>query len=301
MWRKTSRSLFSMPEPARRVDSGAVVRSTRIEVGLTLRQLAAAVGVSTGTMSAIENGKVGLTVDRLRDIAHVLGVPAAQLLHPQRTARAREPRGTNRALSDWRAFHDLDLGPVLTSAVGVFHDTGYHGATMRLIAAGADISVAGIYHHYPSKRQLLLELTSRGRDDLRWRLDAAATDGRNTAEAFGNMVEALVLFREERRSLAFVMVTESSRAEPLAESAPEPEHSTIRDLFDNAAALGIQTGEFSTAEPQVAVTAILTMCLTPSTWIESTHAPTPAELARTYARLSLTMLGNRNEQDFQVH
>lgn len=290
-----------MPEQATSADSGAVVRAARLEAGRTLRQLAAAIGVSVGTMSAIENGKVGLTVDRLRHIAEALDVPPSHLLRPHGPSASRKtsanPRPRSRpSASAWRLFGQLDLDPVLASAVEVFRDTGYHGATMRLIAAGADISVAGIYHHYPSKKHLLTELIGRAHEDLRWRLEAADADSTDAVEGFANMVEALVLFREMRRSLAFVMVTEASRAEILAGSLPGPGQSDIHGVFERSAYRAVQTGKFGISEPRLAINAVLTMCLAPSTWIEPVTTTEPDDLARAYAKLALSMLQYRVDQ-----
>lgn len=286
-----------MPEQVRNAHSGAVIRATRLEADQTLRQLAAAIGVSVGTMSAIENGKVGLTIDRLRQIADALGVPPPHLLRPSLSEVSLESTqvlrpGSPQPSSAWRIFDDLDLDPVLASAVEVFRDTGYHGATMRLIAAGADISVAGIYHHYPSKKHLLLELISRAYEDLRWRLAAAAESG-DASQGFANMVEALVLFREKRRSLAFVMATEASRAEVLAGATPGTDHGDIRAMFERVAHQAVRSQVFRVTEPDLAIGAILTMCLSPSTWIETAATTEPSDLARTYADLALSMMQYR--------
>jgi AcrR family transcriptional regulator/transcriptional regulator with XRE-family HTH domain len=292
-----------MPEQVESAHSGAVVRAARLEAGQTLRQLAASIGVSVGTMSAIENGKVGLNVDRLRLIAEALGVPPSHLLRSQRSEVSREPmqaacRESPSPRSAWRVFDDMDLDPVLASAVEVFRDTGYHGATMRLIAAGADISVAGIYHHYPSKKHLLLELISRAYEDLRWRLEAAA-EGSDAAKGFANMVEALVLFREMRSSLAFVMVTEASRAEILAGAAPGTDQGRMQEMFERVAYRAIEAREFRVTEPTIAISAILTMCLAPSTWIEAVATTEPPGLARTYADLALSMMQYHPHQHVQ--
>ncbi|MBH5143510.1 TetR family transcriptional regulator [Rhodococcus erythropolis] len=291
-----------MPEQVESTHSGVTVRGVRADAGLTLRQLAAAIGVSTGTMSAIENGKVGLTVDRLRHIAEALGVPPSHLLRSPRTEPSREaaensPAPSHPSDSEWRVFEELDLGPVLTSAAEVFRDTGYHGATMRLIAAGADISVAGIYHHYPSKKHLLLELISRAYEDLRWRLEAAA-EGSDAAEGFANMVEAVVLFREMRGSLAFVMVTEASRAVNSAGAAPGTDHS-MQEIFERVAYRAVQARKFRLTEPTLAISAILTMCLAPTTWRGAVAGTTPLGLARAYADLALSMMQYCPDQHVQ--
>ena len=48
--------------------------------GISVRGLAAQVGVSPATISAIENGKTGISVQRLQQIAAALAVPAGSLV-----------------------------------------------------------------------------------------------------------------------------------------------------------------------------------------------------------------------------
>ena len=283
-----------MPEQATRADTGSAIRAARLDAGLTLRRLATAINVSTGTMSAIENGKVGVTVDRLSHISDALGVPAARLVRPRRAAVNTATPQPPAEGSGWRSFDDINLDSVLASAVEVFRETGYHGATMRLIATGADISVAGIYHHYPSKKHLLIELISRAHADLGWRLNAAAADAAGAAGGFSNMVEALVLFREERRALAFVMVTESYRAGVPLAGGSDPDNGDIRATLQAAALQAVESGSFGNTEPELAVDAILTMCLAPPSWTGADQASDPAELARDYARLALSMMQYRH-------
>src|SRR5262245_42662108 len=60
---------------------GATLRLLRIDAGLSLRELAQRVGVSSAYLSRVENGQDGVpTADRLAAIARALGVPTALLL-----------------------------------------------------------------------------------------------------------------------------------------------------------------------------------------------------------------------------
>jgi AcrR family transcriptional regulator/DNA-binding XRE family transcriptional regulator len=272
-------------------DSGDAVRQARQGAGLTLRQLASEVGVSVGTMSAVENGKVNITVDRLRKIAEALDAPVAQFLRPHGNAKIERQH-----TSDWRKFEPMDIDPVLSSAVEVFRDTGYHGATMRVIAAGADISVAGIYHHYPSKQRLLQAVIFRAHQDLEWRLDAAAKEGTDPSEAFVNMVEAVVLFREQRRSLAFVMITESSRLETTDAELTHLEYSDIGFKLEKTARRALEAQEDIKPDFGLTIRAILSMCLTPFIWSDAASAIDSDYVAQEYSKLALAMIGlNRND------
>ena len=60
--------------------TGQAIRDLRSTRGISLRELARRVGVSPATLSAIETGGTGLSVDRLQAIAAALGTSAAALL-----------------------------------------------------------------------------------------------------------------------------------------------------------------------------------------------------------------------------
>lgn len=283
--------MFSMPEqPA----GGVAVRRARQHAGLTLRQLAADLGVSVGTMSAIENGKVGLTVDRLQQIARRLGMSASQLLDPDTAPLpGPPPPEASPPPAGWRDFAALDLDPVLTSAVEVFNETGYHGATMRVIATGADISIAGMYHHYPSKQRLLVALVELALQDLRWRITAAAGDAAGTVQEFANMVEAMALFHTERAELAHIVLSEMRSLEEPDRSRLTGLQGEIREALDSTASRAVEQGRFAVRDLPTTIRAITTMCLALPYWFPgdgSPGAPGPAGLARRYADLALDMM-----------
>lgn len=116
-------------------------RITRKRKRLTIREVAAAVGVSVGTWSATENGLTRITEDRLTAAARLFGADRDELL------RSAAPES---AAASWRDFPSLQLPAPLHSALEAFVELGYHGATIRDIGARADLSVAGIYHHWPA-------------------------------------------------------------------------------------------------------------------------------------------------------
>src|SRR5215475_14902425 len=47
---------------------------------------------------------------------------------------------------------------ILAAAVQLFAEYGYHAAPLRDMARIAGIQAASIYHHYPSKQALLIEI-----------------------------------------------------------------------------------------------------------------------------------------------
>ncbi|MGC4934986.1 TetR family transcriptional regulator [Gordonia sp. DT30] len=273
---------------------GAAVRRARERAGMTLRDLAGHLGVSAGTMSAIENNKVAVTVERLNAVAAALGVTATALL-ARDTAMA--PPTPARGDDDWRHFADLDLDPVLAAAVEVFTETGYHGATMRVVAGAAGISVAGIYHHYRSKQQLLVALFDVMMNEVHWRMTAAASETPDPVTTFALMVEALTLCHTQRRDLAFIAATEMRSLVEPDRSRVADERRRVQHHLDVVAAKAVATGAFTTPNPHNTGRAIATMCMALPYWFSVSGPQSPAEVAAEYADLALAMMGRRVQPD----
>ena len=60
---------------------------------------------------------------------------------------------------------------ILAAAVQLFAEYGYHAAPLRDIARLAGIQAASIYHHYPNKQSLLIEIMETHMQRLNSRLE----------------------------------------------------------------------------------------------------------------------------------
>src|SRR5262245_38959143 len=66
----------------------------------------------------------------------------------------RRPRPTNRGKADDSRF-DRRLAGVLEHAARIFCEKGYEGASMRDLSRATGMSLAGLYHYFASKEELL--------------------------------------------------------------------------------------------------------------------------------------------------
>ena len=153
---------------------GSRLRAARIRHGVSLRALSRDLAVSPGTMSQVETGKTRLSVVRLHQIATALGMtPDEVLAVPANGANdgaagdgGNSKVGAGPVVTDWRIYGPLNFDPVLEAALAVFMRTGYHGATVRDVARECGRSVSGIYHHYPSKQEMLRKILDLGVTEL---------------------------------------------------------------------------------------------------------------------------------------
>ena len=304
---------------------GALVRSVRESKGISLRGLAAELGVSPATVSQLETGKSQVSAVRLVRIAEVLGVPLQDLVAPagkaappgmQATARvpavqespgaARAGNGRQRGdlvaravdsgRGPWREFPELDLDPVLRAALHAFHTTGYHGSSMRDIAAGAGMSVPGLYHHFSSKQAMLGALLRIAGEEALWRARAARDEGGDPVERLGLLVESVALYNTHRQAFASVGFAELRNLEGENRAAVTAARTGTQKLIDAEIAAGIRAGLFAPRHPKEAGRAVVMLCTALANWFRPEGSMNADEVARLYSGFALDML--RPEQTY---
>lgn len=290
--------LNAMNETAERTrvtsNPGLAVRRVRVARSVSVRGLAQRVKVSPATISAIENGKTGMSVQRLQEIAVALGVPIASLIDD--STISTEPRhspspSVEFPADDWRKFAPLPIDGVLAGAIKAFVATGYHGASMRSIAGFANMSVPGVYHHYPSKQDLLVKILDITMTDLLWRAQNARDEGKHPIQKVALVVESLALFHTRRNDLALIGASEMRSLEPHHNRRIAKLRDGVQHLLDAEIAAAITAGDLDVNHPRDAGKAIATMCTSLAQWFQPDGRTTPEQIAQEYAQFALRLLG----------
>lgn len=275
---------------------GATIRSTRVARGLSLRGLAARLGVSPATLSALETGGTTVTVPRLRRIASELDTTVESLLRGEvRPSPGADPAGpgdpADSAGGDWRDYSGLRLDPILEAAARVFVRHGYHAATTRQVAAEAGLSVAGVYHHHSSKQALLVALLDVTMREITWRLRAAGAETADPVRSFELMVESLALFHSRRGDLAFLGASEMRAVQEPDRARVVGLRDQVQHRLDAQVDRCIEAGRFTVADPRVAARAVATMCTSLPSWFRLDGVLRPEDVARRYAGYAVAMMG----------
>lgn len=277
---------------------GQRIRAARRARGISLRGLAATLHVSPATLSQIENGHTGLSVDRLGRIGDALDLTAEQLLAFVEPEPPREvpgvPAAPGRAPSPaagWREYGPLEFDPVLLAALEEFLAIGYHGATVRGIASRCGMSVSGIYHYYPSKQRMLVQIMDRAMTDLLARSREAIAEGRDPVARFGLLVENLVLFHTHRKELGSVGASEMRSFEAGNRKAIAEMRTVQQRMVDREVADAVRQGRFRSDHPYDAARAVVTMCTALPSWWQRDGPLTPEQVAERYVGFALELLG----------
>jgi AcrR family transcriptional regulator len=189
-------------------------------------------------------------------------------------ARSRAGRGGRQAILD--------------GAVRAFQEVGYHGTSMRDIAAHAGITAGSIYNHFPSKQRILQEIMTRTlADAIAATRVAMLTAASDPASQLHGLMRAWVLFHTGRRDEAIIGISEirslDAEGRRVVISLRDEQEAMFRDVVFAGAA----DGTFATPHPREAVRAVISMGYTIANWYRSDGPRTPEQIADAYAELAL--------------
>ena len=153
------------------------------------------------------------------------------------------------------------------------------------------MSVPGVYHHYPSKQDLLVKILDITMMDLLWRLQHARDDGNNPIERIALVVEALALFHTRRSDLSFIGTSEMRSLEPHHYRRIGRLRDEVQHLLDTEIAAAITAGDLAVNYRRDAGKAIATMCTALVQWFQPDGLTTPEQIAKEYAQFALRLLG----------
>lgn len=197
-------------------------------------------------------------------------------------------------MDNWREFGPDELSPPLRAALGVFAQHGYHGASIRMIAEAAGLSVPGLYHHYKSKQTILAAVVDSAMAEMLAHTAAAVEDAGNSPDTrFANVVECLARFHMARRDHAFVASTEMRSMEPEVRDHHVSQRDTQQAILEDAIRAGIEAGDFGCEHPVDAARAISSLCVAISSWYRP-NGPLPADdVVARHLEFARAMVGAR--------
>lgn len=198
-------------------------------------------------------------------------------------------------MTNWRDYGAADLPAPLAAALDAFVEHGYHGTSVRDIAARAGLSVPGLYHHYPSKQSLLRGLLELTMTDLLRRSEEALTEaGDDPVDRFDAVVESLLRFHMYRREQAFVGSTEIRSLDPGYHPIYIGHRIRMQRLVDDVVVAGVGEGSFTTGSPKGAARAVATMCVGVSTWYRVDGPMSADELIKQNLEFARAIVGFRS-------
>lgn len=176
------------------------------------------------------------------------------------------------------------------AAVRLFARLGYHATSMRAIAAAAGVRPAAIYHWYPRKEAILVELQDDFMSQLEEKVDAAVARQPRPTLRLAAAVREHVVFHGRHQRWAFATDSEIRSLGDPARAALVAKRDAYQARFTAMIRDGIRDEELRTSEAKVATYAILLQCTGVDLWFDPEGPLSLEEVAELHVELVLGSL-----------
>lgn len=194
-----------------------------------------------------------------------------------------EPTTTRRGPETREAIHE--------AAIDLFATLGYHATSMRALAGAADVQPAAIYHWYPSKEAILVQLQDDFMEQLTVRVVAGIERQERPAFKLAAAVREHVVYHGLHCSEAFVTDSEIRALTDGPKQALIAKRDAYQAMFVGMIRDGVRDGSLHTSDPQVATYAILLQSTGVALWFKPDGPLTLDEVADLHVELVLGSVG----------
>jgi AcrR family transcriptional regulator len=186
------------------------------------------------------------------------------------------------------------------SAVAVFSDVGYHGASVRSIAEHAGLRPSSMYNHFTTKEVILWEIVRRAM----WQLNSGVEDAIKGVEDPVLRVIRFVIFHTqfhiyEARS-ASVVNNLLGAVDPDRYAEQIRERDRYEGWLRRAVSEGTRVGAFRPIDSSLTVFAVLEQGVGIPLWYRPKGRLSVNEISRIYPELAMRMLGAGSDEFRQL-
>jgi AcrR family transcriptional regulator len=181
---------------------------------------------------------------------------------------------------------------ILEGALRLFAAQGFHGSSMRELAAVAGLQPSALYVHFPSKELLLAELVRTGHEVHHDALRVAILEaGNDPVSQLGALVRVHVRMHATYPELAIVVNSEMAALSSELAAPGLALRKQAAALLRDVVARGTAMGRFFPPDREAAAAAIAAMGLRVPYWYSPSSGMGIEALAEVHVEIALRILG----------
>jgi AcrR family transcriptional regulator len=177
------------------------------------------------------------------------------------------------------------------AAIDLFAELGYNATSMRQIASQAGVQPAAIYHWFPAKEAILIQLQDDFMDQLEAAVNEAVAGQSTPAGELAAAVREHVVFHGLHPREAFVTDSEIRALSPKPKARLIARRDAYEAMFRGMIERGVESDEFEVSNPAVASYAILLQCTGVALWYDPAGELPLERIAGIHVELVLGSLG----------
>lgn len=181
---------------------------------------------------------------------------------------------------------------IVRAAALVFQRSGYHGATMADIAAEVNLTAGSLYHHFPSKEELLAAVLEAGLNQITQDVRAVVEHDGSPAEKLREIVHVHIRSEIDNANIAAAVIFES-RALLAVPGIREPyvqQRDTLEALYRRVVDEGVAAREFRPLDTGIFVKTLFGALNWVSVWYRADGRLSGAQIADEIAETFLAAI-----------
>ena len=190
----------------------------------------------------------------------------------------------------WAYVEPTNSRLLLLAALEEFATNGFHASTTREIAERVGMSPAAIYVHYPSKLDMLFEITKSGHKAVLTEAVAGTERFVDPSDRVRAFVETFTAWHARYHTLAHVSQYEIHALDSAQFKQIRRVRRQIVEFLQGELLNGQDLGAFAVVDVRLTVTAILSLGIDVARWYHTEQSPAPAKLGQSYGALVMKML-----------
>ncbi len=176
---------------------------------------------------------------------------------------------------------------IIEAAARIFSEKGYHAASMQDIADAVHLQKASLYHHFPSKQEILVEILDHALDIINERLEAVLAQSLSTDEKLRQAMISYFQTIADNQNLSAVLLLEMKSLDPELKAHQAFRREKFERIWRDLIIEGIQQGVFNPVDPGLTGRAILGVMNWTVTWYRKDGPRSASEIAGLFADLLL--------------
>lgn len=152
------------------------------------------------------------------------------------------------------------------AAVELMFERGFHGTSLRDVSAQVGVQMSSLYHHFPSKQALLMDIMSRTMEELLTVTGEAMRADLDPTQRLTAGIATHVRFHAERRMENFITDSEIRALEPENREVIVAMRDQHTARFRAALEEGKAEGRFAYGDASVVLASMFSMISAVPTW-----------------------------------
>lgn len=182
---------------------------------------------------------------------------------------------------------------IIRAAASVFQCKGYHGATMADIAAEVSLTAGSLYHHFPSKIDLLAAVLDAGMAQIITSVRAVLAQHMSPADQLRAIIHTHIDSIIEHSNIAAAVIFESRALldSPDVRTPYVQQRDTLEQLYRDVVQAGVDAGDFRAVDVGLFVKTLFGALNWVSVWYRTQGPLSNAQIADAIAATFLAALG----------